>query len=127
MRLMLMACSMLALVATASGCGDDTTTPAAADMTAIADMSATPHDMQTLNCSQIISCTIACQGACAQQCIAEGKQGSGQKATLFFTCAISACTTDGGQDPVCLGTTIQNGLGGSGVCASQGTACASDQ
>ena len=127
MRLMLTACSMLALIAAASGCGDDTTTPAAADMTAIADMSATPHDMQTLNCGQIVSCTIACQGSCAQQCLTEGKQASAQKATTFFTCAVTACTTDGGQDPVCLGTTIQKGLANMGVCAASGAACASDQ
>ena len=127
MRTLLAVASLGLLVGAGFGCGDDTTAPAVADMAVGADMTATPHDMMTLNCSQIISCTIACGGSCAQTCLSEGKQTSQSVATTFFTCALGACTTDGGMDPVCLGTTIQSGLQGMGVCASQGTACTNDQ
>ena len=127
MRTLLAVASLGLLIGAGVGCGDDTTAPATMDLAVGADMTATPHDMMTLNCGQIISCTIACQGSCVQTCLAEGKTSSQSVATSFFTCAVGACTTDGGMDPVCLGTTIQQGLQGAGVCASQGTACSSDQ
>ena len=127
MRTLLAVASLGLLIGAGVGCGDDTTAPATMDLAVGADMTATPHDMMTLNCSQIISCTLACQGTCAQTCLGEGKAASQTKATSFFTCALGACTTDGGQDAQCLLTTIQGGLQGTGVCGTQGAACTSDQ
>jgi hypothetical protein len=125
MRTLLALASLTLLVGAGVGCGDDTTTTTVADMTAVADLSVA-HDMMTLNCGQIISCTIACSGSCAQTCLAEGKQASAQAAAAFFTCALGACSPDGGQDPICLGTTVNDGLNGAGPCATQGTACKND-
>ena len=141
MRTLLALASLTLLVGAGVGCGDDTTT-ATVDMTAIADMSATPHDLSTLSCAQILTCAAnASSTAAAAACISEGKQSSQGLFQAVFLCAAGACgPTDGGGTGMCTGLTdtsqgcqncikdvISAGLvGGGGACGSQVTACTSD-
>ena len=54
MRTLLALASIAMLAGAVSGCGDDTTS-GSVDMTLGPDMSATPHDMATLTCAQILT------------------------------------------------------------------------
>ena len=128
MRTLLAVASVALLVAGGFGCGDDTTTSSVSDMTAVADMSATPHDMMTLNCAQILSCSANCTTqACVGGCIAEGKSTSQGVVGQLLQCAEGACAADGGVDVNCVTQTVQASLTGAGPCASQGSACLADK
>jgi hypothetical protein len=141
MRTLLALASLTFLTFSVTGCGDDTTTPATMDLAVGADLSATPQDMMTLNCSQILTCASnATSTAAAGACIAEGKAASQGKFNAALTCAFNACgPTDGGGTGMCTGLTdasagcrgcvqnvITSGVTGGGACATQVQACFSD-
>ena len=124
MRTLLALASLTILIG--AGCGDDTTAPVA-DLAVGADMSATPHDMMTLTCAQILSCEQACaQGAtsCALACISEGSSAAKTAFGSFLGCLLAACNPDAGNtNGSCTGATDQSAscqacLGGTGASAS---------
>ncbi len=108
MRTLLAVASFALLVGAGFGCGDDTTS-SALDMTAGHDL-AVPvmHDMATLTCAQIFTCTTGCENAtnpasCAQACVSEGTTAAQGLFGTLETCIVTNCTTDGGIDVGCVG------------------------
>lgn len=98
MRTLLALASLTLLIGAGFGCGDDTTT-ATMDMAVGADMSATPHDMQTLTCAQILSCEQGCAGnaTCAGACVSEGNTNAKGLIGAFVVCLYGACNPDAGN------------------------------
>ena len=101
MRNLLTVVSLLLLAA--PGCGDDTTTMTSTDMAIGADMSASPHDMATLSCAQVLSCTSACTTlTCYAGCITSGSTAAQGRFNAFSGCLFAACGTgDGGGTGMC--------------------------
>jgi hypothetical protein len=141
MRTLLALASLTFLTFGTIGCGDDTTSGGGMDLAVGADMTATPLDMMTLNCSQIVMCAAnAASTAAAQSCISEGKTASQTKFTTMLGCALTACgPADGGGTGMCTGLTdmstgcrnceqgvITAGITGGGACAAQVGACFGD-
>jgi hypothetical protein len=140
MRTILALASVALLVGAGFGCGDDTTT-GAADMTAIADMSATPHDMTTLNCSQVLDCASKATTATAQAaCFSEANSKAQGLLTTALGCAYGACgSVDAGGTGMCkmlgdmtqgclacVSDIVNQGVVNQGACATQVQACAND-
>lgn len=141
MKTLLALASITLLSFAAVGCGDDTTSGGGMDLAVGADMTATPLDMMTLNCSQIVMCAAnAASAAAAGACISEGKTASQGKFQTMLGCALTACgPADGGGSGMCTGiqdmssgcrTCEQNvitaGITGGGACATQVQACFGD-
>ena len=136
MRLLLTACSMLALVA-AAGCGDDTTS-GAADMTMSADLHAPAGDMAKLNCGQLLKCVSACTSqTCAGMCIAAASSTAAGKAQTLATCIFGHCGPVDGGSGMCTSPTDSSnactqceaaavGATGQGPCGPAYAACQAD-
>lgn len=140
MRTVLALASLTVLLTAGIGCGD-TTTATGADMSMVVgpDMSATPHDMMTLTCAQILSCEQSCTSAsCQIGCISEGTTAAKGTFGMFLGCLVQTCgPTDGGGTGMCTGVTdmssgcqgcLQSTAAGAatgGACHTQFAACAS--
>ncbi|MCU1278555.1 MAG: hypothetical protein JWM53_2101 [bacterium] len=129
MRTLFALASLTLLVATGVGCGDDTTT-AVADMTVGADLSATPHDMATLTCAQIITCESNCTtSSCQVGCFSAGSTAAQATFGQFLGCLAQTCgPTDGGGNGSCTGVTdtsagCQTCLKNAGMNAALGGPC----
>ena len=130
MRTLLALASLTLLIGAGFGCGDDTTT-VTMDMAVGADMSATPHDMQTLTCAQILSCEQSCgtNASCAAACAAEGNTAAKGLIGAFVVCLYGACNPDAGNtNGMCtgVGDSSQSCLGclnATGQGAALGGAC----
>ncbi len=131
MRTLLAVASVALLVGAGFGCGDDTTTTPVSDMTAVADMSAMPHDMQTLGCAQILMCQAACTTlACTAGCIQEGSTTAQTTFGALVNCLVNACNPDAGNPAgSCNGisdimsASCQMCLKAAGAAAAQGGTC----
>jgi hypothetical protein len=112
------------LVGAGVGCGDDTTT-STMDMATAHDLAvAVPHDMATLTCAQVFSCTTNCvtstnAAACAAACVSEGTTAAQGLFQTLETCIVQTCETDAGIDFGCAQTAVGNG----GACSTQFAAC----
>jgi hypothetical protein len=99
MRTLLALASLTVLIGAGFGCGDDTTSVATMDMAVVHDISATPVDMQTLTCAQVLSCEQNCAGSatCAQACAAEANTNAKALLGAFVLCLYGACNPDAGN------------------------------
>jgi hypothetical protein len=139
MRTLLALASIAMLAGAVSGCGDDTTS-GSVDMTLGPDMSATPHDMATLTCAQLLACVQACTTqACQLACVAAGSSAAKTKFGAFGACVLencglgdgggmqNACTSQTDPQPAfqaCITSVGQNAALG-GPCAAELAACGS--
>ncbi len=129
MRTLLALASLALLTTTAIGCGDDTTS-GGVDMTVGMDMSATPHDLATLSCAQIITCESNCAStACQVACITSGSTAAQATFGQFLGCLAQTCgPADGGGNGSCTGVTdmsagCQTCLKNAGMSAALGGPC----
>lgn len=113
-----------------AACDDDTGTPAAVDMSVIADM-ASKADAGGISCSGIISCANACTNPamlvqCTQACAAQGTSGAQTKFGALSTCLQQHCL-DPDMGAVCLMPSSQACLACATTnCGTQLNACAMD-